>query len=51
MVSKKSNAIVVDEETSAEVVDAAMDFNVAAVDSEGMATVDEVEVEVPEAAA
>jgi hypothetical protein len=53
MASKKFNETVVDEETSAEVVDAATDFNVAVVDSEAMATVDEAEVveEVPEEAA
>jgi hypothetical protein len=53
MASKKSSETVEDEETSVEVVVAAMDFNVAVVDSGAMATVDEaeVEVEVPEEAA
>jgi hypothetical protein len=53
MASKKSSEVVEDEETSVEVVAAAMDFSVAVVDSGAMATVDEaeVEVEVPEEAA
>jgi len=49
MASKKSAVTVVDEAISVEVVDAAMDSSVAEVDSEVMATVDEVGVEAVEA--
>jgi hypothetical protein len=48
MASKKSAVTVVDEVISVEVVDAAMDFSVAEVDSEAMVTVDEVGVEAVE---
>jgi hypothetical protein len=48
MASKKSAVAVVDEVISVEVVDAAMDSSVAEVDSEVMATVDEVGVEAVE---
>jgi hypothetical protein len=48
MASKKSAVTVVDEVISVEVVDAAMDSSVAEVDSEVMATVDEVGVEAVE---